>query len=293
MRFRKRRSILIKRKYIRIIVPILAAIIVLVVILSVSAASRVKQEKEQAIDNIVSLGVVNVGLRGDIGSLCTYNEETHEFEGLEKDVADEINRRLFGEDILVNYVSVNSQTKDAMVRVGDLDFALGASINVKTSGVCFSSSYYADGSAFLVREGDMVSQQELKGRSIAVVQGSYAAGDSETDEKMNRLESYLKANEIEASVKMYASYPEAMDALRTGFVGSVCANEVFLKRFGKKGMLILPERFMPNRYCLAVSKTNGRLCDVLSDTIKEMKTDGTLDKLIKKWNLVNYASLEE
>lgn len=293
MRFRKRRSILIKKKYIHIIVPLLVAIIFLVVVLSVASANRVRQEKEQAIDRIASLGVINVGLRGDIGSLCTFNEETQQFEGLEKDIADEIIHRLFGEDILVNYVSVNSETKDAMVRVGDLDFALGASINVKTSGVCFSSSYYADGSAFLVREGDMVSQQELKGRSIAVVQGSYASGDSKEDEELNRLELYLKANKIEASVKPYASYPEAIEALRTGFVGGVCANEVFLKRFGKKGMLILPERFMPNRYSIAVSNTRGRLCDVLSDTISEIKKDGTLDLLIDKWNLVNYELLEE
>lgn len=293
MRFRKRRSILIKKKYIHIIVPLLVAIIFLAVVLSVASANRVRQEKEQAIDRIGSLGVINVGLRGDIGSLCTFNEQTQQFEGLEKDIVDEIIRRLFGEDILVNYVSVNSETKDAMVRVGDLDFALGASINVKTSGVCFSSSYYADGSAFLVREGDMVSQQELKGRSIAVVQGSYAAGDSKEDEELNRLESYLKANKIEASVKPYASYPEAIEALRTGFVGGVCANEVFLKRFGKKGMLILPERFMPNRYSIAVSNTRGRLCDVLSDTISEIKKDGTLDLLINKWKLVNYELLEE
>ena len=118
---------------------------------------------QASVDDIAALGVINVGLRGDIGSLCTYNEETGEYEGLEKDVADEIISRIFGDDILVHYVDVNSETKNALLLSGDVDIALGASVNNSLSSICYTSSYYSDGSAFLVIEGEMTSEDGLNG----------------------------------------------------------------------------------------------------------------------------------
>ena len=290
MRYRKKR-ILLKEKHIKIIGIIGAVIIVILVVLFISAANKEKAQMQASVDDMAALGVINVGLRGDIGSLCTYNEETGEYEGLEKDVADEIISRIFGDDILVHYVDVNSETKNALLLSGDVDIALGASLNTGTSDICYTSSYYSDGSAFLVIEGEMTSEDGLNGGTIGVVQGSLA--DTEQSNGQTNLESYLEAHDINASIKEYSSYPEAIEALRDGFVNGVCANEVFLKVFGKTGMLILPERFMPNNYCVEIRESLGAFCGVVSNTIKDMQADGTMESLIDKWNLVNYASLEE
>ena len=53
------------------------------------------------------------------------------------------------------------------------------------------------------------------------------------------------------TVRKYASYPEAVGALRDGAVSAICASELNLKRFGMKGMLLLPDRFLPGRYLRA------------------------------------------
>lgn len=293
MKYRRKASILIKRKHLRIIVPVLVAVIILIVVISVISTSNQRSEKQKAVEHMTKIGVINIGLRGDLGSLCRQNAETGEFEGLEKDIADEIIARLFGDDILVNYIPVNSETKDALIRFGDIDIALGASLKKKISGICFTKSYYTAGSAFLVMDGSMKSQDGLNGRPVAVVQNSYAAGESEDDEEITRMESYLAVHDIDADVKMYASYPEAVEALRGGHVGGVCANEIFLNLHGKKGMLILPERFMPNRLVIEVGEPLGKFCDVVTDTIAEMQQDGTMEALIEKWNLIDYAALKE
>ncbi len=293
MRFRKKRSILIKKKHIRIAVIVLALLIALITIILVVSANKKLAEKQKAIDNITSQGVIKVGLRGDIGALCTYDTDREIYEGLEKDLADELISRLFEQDILVEFVNVNSETKNAMLRVGDADISFGASLFQDTSGIVYSNSYYSDGCAFLVMQGSTESEAGLEGKTIAIIQGSLPASETSDKNELTKLESYLKAHEIDAVLKKYASYPEAVEALDAGFVDAVCANEIFLKIYGKKGMLILPERFIPNDFCVAVREPLEKFRDVINDTLLIMQKDGTMDALISKWNLVNYAALGE
>ena len=184
MRFRKNRFILFKKKYIKIAVPIFVAVIVLVTIILIVSANKQAAEKQSAINSIAAQGVIKIGLRGDSRALCTYDNEKGIYEGLEKDIIDEIVSRLWQEDILVEYINVNSETKDAMLKVGDIDVSLGASLRQDISGIVYTHSYYSDGTAFLVMEGQMTSEAGLGGRTIAVVQGSLASFESEEDEEL-------------------------------------------------------------------------------------------------------------
>lgn len=292
MKYRKRRLLLLKRKHIKIIIILLAVALAVAVILLVTSANSRRTEKQNAVDAVVATGVVRIGLRGDIGVLCTFNEEINDYEGLEKDVADEIIRRLFPDGIIVKYVGVNSETKDAQLRQGSIDISLGASINLGKKGIKYTSSYYSDGGALLVMEGTHTSSAQLDGKTIAVVQGTRTAQASEDDDDINVLEEYLASQGTGVTVKVYASYPEAIGALRSGFVAAVCASEINLKLYGIKGMLILPDRFLPSRYCVQVNENLGKLDEAVDKVIADMREDGTMDALIGKWNLVNYEALK-
>ena len=103
----------------------------------------------------------------------------------------------------------------------------------------------------------------------------------------------MKAQSISVYVKEYASYPEAVDALSNGHIEALCAGGEYLKLFGKKGMLILPERFMPHEYCIETRKSLAIFCSAVSDVILEMKQDGTMEALIDKWDLIDYYELVE
>lgn len=295
MRYKKRRFWLIKQEHLRIIIGIAIVLAVIAIVFFVLSITDHQTKKQNAVDDVAATGLINVGLRGDLNKLCTYNEDTGVYEGYEKDVADEIISRLFGDEILINYVDVNTETRTAYLKRGKIDFALGAATYLKISGIDYSSVYFSDGSAFLVMEDKIKSMQNLSGGTIGIVQGSMHAqeGDTKTDENATQMSDYLKKLEIEASVKIYASYPEAIDALRDGFVDAVCASETALTQFGKPGMLMLPERFMPNDYRVCIASSLGLFSEAVDDTIAQMKSDGTLDSLMAKWNLVNYSQLEE
>ena len=94
---------------------------------------------------------------------------------------------------------------------------------------------------------------------MAVVQNSVLAASSEKDKDVNILEEYLGKLGVGVMVKKFASYPEAVDALKMGAVSGIGASELNLKRFGLKGMLLLPERFLPSRYCVQVRSDFGRV----------------------------------
>lgn len=288
--------LLLKQKHLRIIIGIAIALAVIAILYFILSATGHEAKIQSVVNNLKSTGLINIGLRGDLGKLCTYNEETGQFEGFEKDVTDEIVSRLFGGDILVNYATVNTETRTAYLRRGDSDMGLGAATDMDESGITYSVSYYSEGSAFLVIEENTKSMEELSGGRVAIVNGTMHAQESEDNkdgETVTRMFEYLKILNIEADIKEYASYPEAIQALRDGFVDAVCASETALTQFGMTGMLLLPERFMPSDYRVCISNSLGIFSEAVDDVISAMKQDGTLDTLMKKWDLVNYQELEE
>lgn len=293
LRSGRNRLFLINIKYLKIVGAALAAIAaVIVAVLLISRGSE-RAKVKAAVDAVASKGVINIGLRGDIGPLGEYDEKTKTYSGLEKDIADELVKRLYPDGLLVNYVEVNSKTKDALLQAGELDISLGASVKGSASGIKYTQSFFSDGNAFLVRQGEMTSEDGLSGGVIAVVQGTLPATKEKSSDDLTRLEEYLKSHEINATVRKYASYPEAVEALREEHVAGVCANETFLKLFGRSGMLILPERFMPVGFCAQTSSSLGEFYDAIEQALVGMKSDGTIAGLLKKWELTDYTSLEK
>jgi ABC-type amino acid transport substrate-binding protein len=116
-----------------------------------------------------------------------------------------------------------------------------------------------------VLEGTMTSEDGLSGGKIGVIQGTYTAAKQAKDKNLTNLDGYLAEHNIQAFVKLYASYPEAVEALKAGFINGICANEINLKLFGKAGMLILPERFMPMSYCVEVRGALGVFYEAVDD----------------------------
>ena len=289
MRYRRRRKLLFKQKHFKAIIIGLAAIIVVVAAVAVITATGRQAKRNEALLAVLSKNMINIGMRGDLGALSTYDEQTGRYEGFEKDIADELTARLFDDQIIINYIEVNSRTKDAMLRRGDIDIALAATVERSTSGICYTSSYYTDACAFMVVEGSMTDMRGLVQGVVALVDGTPQV--RETDEEITVIEEYFQSLRMDTQIKIYASYPEAISALQSGFVDGICASEIMLRLFGVHGMVILPERFLPNNYCVGVSENLGTFCEVVDDVIDQMRRDGTIDTLISKWNLTNYTEL--
>lgn len=280
----RKRLFIINKKLLIILGSVIAAALIIVVIVLLVSSGKKAAEKQATMEKIISAGVINVGLRTDLRPLCWYDDTTKSFDGLEKDLADELMSRLFGGKVIVNYIKVDSETRDALLLSGDIDIALGASVQGSTTGIDYSEAFFTEGSAFLVRSGEMTSEIGINGGVVAVVQGSVEAAKYGNDKKTTHIENYLGAKNINASVRVYASYPEAIEALRKKFLTAVCASETFLKIYGKSGMLLLPERFIPCGYCVETRSSLEALVISVNEALSAMRNDGTINNLLKKWN---------
>ncbi len=286
MRYKRKRYRLVKQKYLKAVTIAFIVLVLIAALFIIISVVEKNTETSDAVNAVLEKGILNVGLRSDLGPLCSYNIKTSEFEGFEKDVADEIIKRLFDKAILVNYIEVSSKTKTAMLRRGDIDIALTASVATKTSGINHTLSYYSDASAFLITDERIENMHKLEGKTIAIVYGTPQT--QEITKGVTAAEGYLNSMQIEVNIKTYASYPEAVCALQNGFVDAVCASDNILKLYGKKGMIILAEYFLPSKYCVEVSDSLGAFYRAINPVINQMQSDGTLDRLLEKWGLIKY-----
>lgn len=127
-------------------------------------------------------------------------------------------------------------------------------------------------------------RDDLKGKTIGVQIGT--TGDIQVADEFG-----------EQSVKRYNKAFEAVQALSQGKIDAVVVDDQPAQTFVKKskGLKILKEEFAEEEYAICISKNNSELKQQINEAIKELKEDGTLDKIVdyyinKSENAVRYES---
>ncbi|WP_024867151.1 basic amino acid ABC transporter substrate-binding protein [Butyrivibrio sp. FCS014] len=177
------------------------------------------------------------------------------------------------------------------VQIQDMEFdslvsSIGGKIDVAIAGmtvteerqktVDFSDSYYEAVQAVIVPKGSSVaSADDLKNLKIGVQLGT-------TGEFI--------ADEIEGvEVSAYNKAVDAVNDLINGRVDCVIVDknpaEVFGAQFSDKVDVLSGTDFdfEPEFYAIALPKGNTELADKINGALKELKEDGTYDKLVKQY----------
>ncbi len=127
---------------------------------------------------------------------------------------------------------------------------------------------------------DVHNVDDLSGKKIGVqigTTGDTYATDYEGDEAGTVIERYNKA-------------ADAISSLKNGKIDCVIIDEQPAKAFVKKNsdLSILEEEFIIEDYAICISKQNPELTRDINEALKELKANGTLDKIIN-----HYISDEE
>ncbi|HVY17350.1 MAG TPA: transporter substrate-binding domain-containing protein [Rhodopila sp.] len=145
---------------------------------------------------------------------------------------------------------------------------------------------YADASLMiLTRANDdkIKTADDLSGKVIGVQLGSAAA------DIMGKFETKLKASGKPgyAGVKQYDHYPEAYQDLLNGRTEAVINSRstlmVLMRDTPGKFKMGAPVSDIPAYYGMAFRKEDTALCKFFNDGLTEMKKDGSLVDLQKKW----------
>ncbi|NOZ30035.1 MAG: basic amino acid ABC transporter substrate-binding protein [Chloroflexi bacterium] len=141
--------------------------------------------------------------------------------------------------------------------------------------VDFTDPYFNAGQsiAVLATNDEIKSVEDLKGKRIGVQLGT--TGD-------------IEASKIEgAEVKRYEEITIAFQALANGDVDAVVndtpTSAEIIKANPELNAKLVGEPFTDEFYGIAVNKNKPEIRDALNKALKEIKADGTYDKIYEKW----------
>ena len=255
--------------------------VVLVVLLLVVSGLFANGNAE-AMDEVAKIrqaGVLKVGVKVDVPHFGYKNISTGEIEGFEIDLAKAVAKEILGDESKISFTPVTAKTRGPLLDTGELNM-VAATFTVteeRKLSYEFSTIYYTDAVSLMVKKSSGIkSFKDLDGKTIGVAQ-------SATTKKA------LEAAAAEAGITLkfneFASYPEIKVALDSNRVQSFSVDRAILLGYVEDSTEILPDRFSPQEYGIAIKKGNTALLQVVNDTIVKLEGNGELAAMKAKWGL--------
>ena len=198
--------------------------------------------------------------------------EGDDIVGIDADIAQAICDKL-GYELKIEDMEFDSILP--AVQSGKADFgAAGMTVTEdRATQVDFSDSYYTGVQVIIVTDdSDITEPDDLKGKKIGVQQGT--TGDIYSTDDFG-----------DDNVERFNKGMEAVQALQQGKIDAVIIDNQPAKTFVEEneGLKILETSYVEEDYALAIKKGNDDLVKKVNDAIKELKEDGTFDKIVAKY----------
>lgn len=206
-------------------------------------------------------------------------DKDSELKGVDIDVAKEIAKRLLGDEDKIEFKQVSSATRIQSITTGEVDMVV-ATMTITPQRkliVDFSDPYYIAGQAIVVPNSSKInSVSDLNDKSVIVVLGT-------TGEKNLR---YFAPGAI---LQGYKNYSSAFNAFKKNNAEALTTDDTIIMGFlmDNQGYKILPKRLTQEPYGVAFKNSDDSkiLKTKVNRIISDMKSDGTIKKIEKKWGL--------
>lgn len=183
-------------------------------------------------------------------------------------VADKLGKRLVIKDM--EFDSLLTAVQGGSV---DVVFAGMTVTEERKQAVNFTQSYATGIQVIIVKEGSAIKTvDDLKGKIIGVQTGT--TGDI-----------YCTDDYGQENVKQFNNGALAVAALNNNQVDCVVIDNEPAKNFVKAnpGLKILETEYITEDYAAAVAKQNTELLEKINKAMDELKADGTIEKIIRKY----------
>ncbi|MDD3222366.1 MAG: transporter substrate-binding domain-containing protein [Lachnospiraceae bacterium] len=233
-------------------------------------------------------GTLRVGVRDDIMNLGYHSEVTGKYYGLEIDLANALAAEMGYKD--VEFTPVQPETRKDTLLNGDVDCLIAAYTiaDSRLENFDFSAPYYTDTLKVMVETSTTFTNiEELKNKKIGVLSGSSAG--PQIVERMQELGLLPGADEevpeenIGFEVVKIDSYEELNTALEEGTIDAVCMDGCIAQTYLTDSRRFLDVEFTEQQYGVATQK-DSELSSAVAAAVDKLLEDGTIDKLVDKWN---------
>ncbi len=226
--------------------------------------------KESATVKTVNDGVLTMATNAAFPPYEYY--EGDEIVGIDaeiaKAVADKLGLELKIEDMEFDSIITAVQT-------GKVDIGLaGMTVTPdRKKSINFTDSYATGIQSIIVKEGSTIqSADDLKGKKIGVQLGT--TGDI-----------YAKDDFGEENVEEYNKGADAVLALTNDKIDAVIIDNEPAKSFVSTttGLKVLDTEYLQEDYAACISKDNEELLNAVNGALKELKEDGSIQKILDKY----------
>jgi putative glutamine transport system substrate-binding protein len=237
--------------------------------------------------------VLKVGVKNNVVGFGSSDPITGEYSGLEIDLANMLAKEL-GYDG-VDLTAVTAATRTELLDSGALDCVI-ATFTIteeRKQSWDFSTPYYTDSVTVLVEKSSGISKlEDLVGKTVGVSTSSTSArvlaiamSDAGLIDPVDKEADFVPSS-FDGGVKFreFTDYPSISSALTAGTIDAFCVDKSILANYLSDSREYIDESFAPQQYGVATKK-GSELSGKIDALIKKWLEDGTIDSLIKKYNL--------
>ena len=248
---------------------------VLFLLTAMGCAGRPANDGDDSLNKIIESGELILGLDAGFPPMG-YEDENGDLVGFDIDVAQEVCDRLGVELVKVG---IDWDEKENDLNEGRIDCIWnGFSVTpAREEALCLSAPYMKNELIVVVPAGsDILVVKDLPGKTVGVQSGSTA------QEVLEASNYYPDITE-----KLYDTTVILIDKLEEGEVDaalldSISAYHLIFSK-GKNRYYTLSDSFGEEEFAIGFRKGDVKLRDRIWEIISEMKADGTLGKISKKW----------
>lgn len=201
-----------------------------------------------------------------------YVDDNGKIVGIDAEIAQAIADKL-GMKLEIKDMEFESLVPAVKAKSIDLALAGMTVTDERKQSVNFSDSYSTGVQVVIVKEkSEIKTVDDLKGKKIGVQAGTTS-------------DTYCSEDFGEENVKQFSNGSLAVAALANGQVDCVVIDNEPAKNYvaANSGLKILDTEYVTEDYAIAISKDNDELLKKVNNALKELKEDGTVDKIVGKY----------
>ena len=224
---------------------------------------------------------IKVGVTNDMPPYAKYDNEKQEPAGFDIDLMNAVAKKA---DFYVEFITINAGYNQLITQVGlcQLDGAVSAiqKTDDLQSQALLSEPYFTTAQVLVVKKGNIkiTGLDSLAGMTVGTQANSLSALELQ---KMQGIQP-----------KYFESYHLAFEELINGYIDAVIADHPRAWNYVKikpNNLKVIGEEFGSVPFTIAVCKDDAQILEKINQGLADIKKDGTLDKLIKEWQLTNFG----
>lgn len=217
-----------------------------------------------------------------------YMDENGEYTGFDLELAEEV-CKLKGWELVKQPIEWAS--KDNELNSGSIDCIWsGFTINGRENDYAWSVPYVDNSQVIVVKTSSGITKlEDLSGKTVGV-QAASAALDVLSDE-----EGQKALADTFGKLQEFGDYNTAFVELQAGSVDAIAMDiGVAQYQIGSRGdeFIILDDHLNAEQYGIGFKTDNTSLRDEVNDALRELKKNGTFDRLAEKYGLSDMTCLE-